>query len=46
MQHVLGYCTMQERHKLAQVKAYLKVCVDWQSREDEIEASSTVRVVD
>ena len=28
MRHVLGYCTMQERHKLAQVKAYLKVCAD------------------
>ena len=28
MRHGLGYCTMQERHKLAQVKAYLKVCAD------------------
>ena len=26
--YVLGYPAMHERHKLAQVKAYLKVCAD------------------
>ena len=28
MRYVLGYCAMQERYKLAQVNAYLKVCAD------------------
>ena len=28
MRHALGYGIMQERHKLAQVKAYLNVCAD------------------
>lgn len=28
MRYVLGFPTMKERHKLAQVKAYLKVCAD------------------
>ena len=28
MRYVLGLPTMKERHKLAQVKAYLKVCAD------------------